>query len=247
MHGSSVMTRTRLLRIYSTDRPSAELRVECPRHTEAVPLEHCLKCDESHGLQLVGDSEIFLECKLEAAGGKRDRRSASRVPLADVMTRQVVSVPPETPIEAVVWLLLRRGFGGAPVVDEERGLVGIITATDLLRAQTMADEPTDWGPTTIDGHEVLMDAPEVSVRTLSGLNAQDVMTPVVHTLPESAPIAVAAALMVDGRVHRIPIVSGEDPTVVVGMVSSIDLMRWLARNAGYMTLERPSGGGGDER
>ena len=235
------MTGTRLLRIYSSDTPAAELRVECPRHEQAVPLEHCLKCDESHGLQLVGDNSLFLECELEPDDGKRDRRSAARVPLSDVMTRDVVSVPPATSIETVVWLLLHRGFGGAPVVDETRGLVGIVTATDLLRAQ-MEGEPPGWSSDTVAGHEVLDEAPEVTVRTLSGLTAADVMTPVVHTLPERAPIAVAAALMVDGRVHRIPIVSREDPTVVVGLVSSIDLMRWLARSAGYMTLARPSEG-----
>lgn len=50
-----------------------------------------------------------------------------------VMTREVVSVTPETSIEAAASLLLAHKVGGLPVLDGER-LVGIITEGDLLRA-----------------------------------------------------------------------------------------------------------------
>lgn len=50
-----------------------------------------------------------------------------------VMTREVVSVTPETSIEAAASLLLAHKIGGLPVLDGER-LVGIITEGDLLRA-----------------------------------------------------------------------------------------------------------------
>jgi acetoin utilization protein AcuB len=50
-----------------------------------------------------------------------------------VMTREVISVTPDTPIEAAANLLLAHKIGGLPVHDGER-LVGIITEADLLRA-----------------------------------------------------------------------------------------------------------------
>lgn len=50
-----------------------------------------------------------------------------------VMTREVISVTPETSIEAAANLLLAHKIGGLPVLDGER-LVGIITEGDVLRA-----------------------------------------------------------------------------------------------------------------
>lgn len=223
------MPRTQRLRIYSAHGDATDLRVECPNHEDGVPLEQCLHCEAVVGLKLVDDAAVFLECKVQ--DDETDDRAAAGVPIAEVMTREVATVSPDTGIETVVWLLLQRGFGGAPVVDETRGLVGIITATDLLRAQT--DDISKWGPPTVAEGEFLFDAREMSVRSLSGLTAKDVMTPVVHTLPDRAPLSVAAALMVNAGIHRLPVVSRDDPSLVVGVISSTDVMRWVARSSGY--------------
>jgi acetoin utilization protein AcuB len=50
-----------------------------------------------------------------------------------VMTRDVISVTPETSIEEAAGLLLAHKIGGLPVLQGER-LVGIITRGDMLRA-----------------------------------------------------------------------------------------------------------------
>lgn len=51
----------------------------------------------------------------------------------DIMTREVITVTPETSIEDAAWLLLSHRIGGLPVLEGEE-LVGIITETDLLEA-----------------------------------------------------------------------------------------------------------------
>lgn len=51
----------------------------------------------------------------------------------DIMTREVITVTPETSIEDAAWLLLSRRIGGLPVLEGEE-LVGILTETDLLEA-----------------------------------------------------------------------------------------------------------------
>ncbi len=50
-----------------------------------------------------------------------------------VMTREVVTVTPETSIQAAAKLLLAHKIGGLPVLDGDR-LVGIITEVDLFKA-----------------------------------------------------------------------------------------------------------------
>jgi acetoin utilization protein AcuB len=55
------------------------------------------------------------------------------IPVSEAMTKAVVTVGPETPLEDAAQLLLRHKIGGLPVVRDD-SLVGIITTTDLLAA-----------------------------------------------------------------------------------------------------------------
>jgi CBS domain-containing protein len=56
------------------------------------------------------------------------------VEVSEVMTRNVVSVPPETPLGEVARLMIRHKVGCVPVVDAAGAPVGLVTETDLLRA-----------------------------------------------------------------------------------------------------------------
>ena len=50
----------------------------------------------------------------------------------DVMTTDVITVDPDTTVQALATLLAERGISGAPVVDTNGRLVGIISEGDLL-------------------------------------------------------------------------------------------------------------------
>jgi acetoin utilization protein AcuB len=66
-----------------------------------------------------------------------------------VMTGEVVTVSPETPVEEAAHVLLERQIGGVPVVSEGR-LVGVITATDILQAFVNVMGASQGGSTRID-------------------------------------------------------------------------------------------------
>jgi CBS domain-containing protein len=94
------------------------------------------------------------------------------------MRIDVVAVASGTPIEVVRDLLLERGISGAPVLNEGRRPIGIVSKTDLLRYR---------GP--------------------RGAIVDDVMTPLAVSLGPEASVAKAAALMVSEGIHRILVVS----------------------------------------
>ena len=50
----------------------------------------------------------------------------------DVMTTDVITVDPDTTVQALAALLAERGISGAPVVDSSGRLVGIVSEGDLL-------------------------------------------------------------------------------------------------------------------
>ncbi len=54
----------------------------------------------------------------------------------DVMSRRVVTVTPETPIDRARTVLTENRFSALPVVDDRHRLVGLVTTFDLLRAAT---------------------------------------------------------------------------------------------------------------
>jgi CBS-domain-containing membrane protein len=51
----------------------------------------------------------------------------------DVMTRQVVTVGPETSAKYAAEVMAERGFAALPVVDDADRLVGIVAEADVLR------------------------------------------------------------------------------------------------------------------
>jgi CBS domain-containing protein len=76
--------------------------------------------------QLVG---IVVERDLLVAAM---RYLQSRVEVGDVMTRNVVTVGPDTDLNEVARTMLERKIGGLPVVEHGR-LVGIITESDIFK------------------------------------------------------------------------------------------------------------------
>lgn len=122
------------------------------------------------------------------------------------MTTDVVCVSPDLPVEALAMLLLERGIGGVPVVDGDGVPIGVVSKTDLVRAR-----------------RGLFDA---------GTTVGDIMMALAFTLPAHESIARASALMAFEGVHRIPVVSDEGK--VAGLLSSLDVLRWLARHDGYL-------------
>lgn len=61
------------------------------------------------------------------------REMLSRVPVSEVMKRDLITVQPDTDLETVCDELLERKIDCLPVVDEAGNLLGIVTASDFLK------------------------------------------------------------------------------------------------------------------
>jgi len=70
-------------------------------------------------------------------------------------------------------------------------------------------------------------------RTQPGITANDVMMPLAITLNDHATIAHAAAVMSLEDFHHVMVVAGDH--ALIGVVSTMDIVRWLARNDGFMS------------
>lgn len=139
----------------------------------------------------------------------------------DLMTPDVVTVPPETPVMAIARLLADRGISAAPVVDGQGQVVGVVTEADLIRRLAgEEDKPAGWFAGLFANQE--RDA-ERYART-HGMVARDVMTAEVVAVDPDTLASAVAHLMEDRGIRRV-LVTQEGR--LKGIVSRADLLRAL--------------------
>ena len=142
------------------------------------------------------------------------------------MTKEVITTAPEASIADLARLLETHRINGAPVLDPEGRLVGIITQTDLIqRAQDLELPPA---LNILDLH-LFLETPSHFQRRLEkmlGTTVWDVMTPDPLTIAPETPLSAIAALMERKKVHTLPVL---EMGRLVGIIGKIDLIRALAR------------------
>jgi CBS domain-containing protein len=139
---------------------------------------------------------------------------------ADVMTREPVCVMPSTTLRELIRTLSEHEISGAPVVDVEGRLVGVVSKTDLMRrCLDEADERTPAYLVELAG----ADEEEQEINPERLIVVEDFMSSEPVTATPDEPVAVLAERMAGARVHRL-IVIGEGE-VPVGVVTSLDLLR----------------------
>ena len=146
----------------------------------------------------------------------------SNVRVGDVMTRDVVSVTPETPLKDVAAVLVERGVSGLPVCDADGAVVGVLSEADLLVKQGGSPERSGglfaWLVETAS-------APDLA--KLRAHTAGEAMTTPAVTVRAGSAVSEAARTMVSLGVNRLPVV--EDGRLV-GIVTRADLVRLFTRS-----------------
>ncbi|MCA9597046.1 MAG: CBS domain-containing protein [Myxococcales bacterium] len=232
----------KLRRVASDDATDVTLSVFCPAQGASVSVEECMTCDRCEGLHVdPTETDTFLVCSLAAIPAAEEPRPPApattppdATPVTEVMTSAVLCVSADTTLEALTSLFLEHGISGAPVVDDQGRPIGVVSKTDLLREMTVRGQTEEVESRTFRVHGWDIDLGRgFHLAEVAQARVRDIMMPLAYALPESAPLSLAAALMAQEGVHRVPVVSGNDGSVV-GIVSALDVLRWLARSEGYL-------------
>lgn len=139
--------------------------------------------------------------------------------VAELMNPDVVCARPEMSLADVAKLLALRGVSGAPVVDEQGRILGVVSQSDLVRAseRVPAEESGRFYSDDPDYRDLAALPVDVSDTPVA-----EVMSKRVHTVSRDTSAAVAANTMRERRIHRLVVT---DRTRVVGVITSLDLLR----------------------
>ncbi|MFQ5938277.1 MAG: CBS domain-containing protein, partial [Acidiferrobacterales bacterium] len=121
----------------------------------------------------------------------------------DIMTRNVVTVKPETSVTEIAKLLVERQISAVPVVNNENRVLGIVSEGDLMRRpETETERHRSWWLRAVTDQEMLA---REYVKS-HGSNAHTVMTRNVVTVTENTSVADIAHTLEANRIKRVPVI-----------------------------------------
>ena len=136
----------------------------------------------------------------------------------DIMTKKVVSVDSSTPLTEVARLLGVHGISGLPVVEEGRGVVGVVSEKDFIRNMGVQDKTTFM--------MVLAECLEgkaCSIQPVRGQAARHIMSSPAITVEEDRSIVEIMAVFKEKNINRVPVINKTGG--MVGIVSRADILQ----------------------
>ena len=147
----------------------------------------------------------------------------------DIMTKDIITVKPDTSIEALASILMKNGISGVPVIDASGELYGIVTENDLISQNTRLHIPT---VVSFLGAAIYLESSKKfaeDVKRLTATKVGDICAKKVVTIAEDTTLTDIATLMAEKKVHLLPVVKAG---TVVGIVGKRDVVAAVARQAG---------------
>lgn len=145
----------------------------------------------------------------------------------DIMTKELITVSPETTVTEAARILLERHINGLPVVDDKGQLKGIICQSDLVAQQKSFPVPSVFN--ILDGL-IPIGSPkalEKEMQKIAAVKVADAMTPNPTTVNPETTIDEIATLMVRKNFHTLPVMEGGK---LVGIIGKEDVLKTLTKN-----------------
>ena len=151
----------------------------------------------------------------------------------DIMTTEVITLAPDTDIIQAARVLLDNGINGAPVVDQEGQLQGLLCQSDLVVQQKRLPLPSVFS--LLDMAIPLFSSRQIEkeVGKIAALKVSEAMTKDPVTVSPDTELETIAAHMVDSNFHTLPVI---EENRLVGVIGKEDVLKTL-----FTTPQKNSG------
>lgn len=144
----------------------------------------------------------------------------------DIMQTEVITLRAEDGVKEAAKILSENNISGAPVVDAQGQVIGIVTDTDLIMQDAKIHFPTYLH--LLDGFIYLGSFKkfEENLKKAVGAKVEDVMTRDVLSVSETDSIEDVATIMVDKKVDRLPVLKSNK---LLGIITKADIVRSISK------------------
>jgi CBS domain-containing protein len=139
----------------------------------------------------------------------------------DIMTRNVVTVSPDTPVRDIAALMAEKHISGLPVLTHDGIIIGIVSETDLLHREELGTAPERKRKWWLDFNALAREYAKAY-----GLRAEVVMSRCVVAVRDDADLRDVADVLDRHRFKRVPVLQGGQ---LVGIITRGDLVRALSQ------------------
>jgi CBS domain-containing protein len=142
----------------------------------------------------------------------------------DIMTKEVITVQPDTEVVHAAKMLIEHHINGLPVVDKEGRLKGILCQSDLIVQQRKIPLPSFF--IILDSFVPLTSSKNIEkeLQKMSAITVKEAMTPDPITVDPETSLEDIATLMVKHKIHTLPVL---DQGRIVGIIGKEDILRTL--------------------
>lgn len=142
----------------------------------------------------------------------------------DIMTRDVLTVQPETSVTELARLLNTHNINGVPVVDSDNNLLGVVTENDLVFQKKKVHIPTVIN--ILDSFIYLESQSKMKeeMEKISGATVEKIYSQNAQTVTPETTIDEIATIMAEQNIHTIPVVENK---TLIGVIGKGDIIRTL--------------------
>ena len=142
----------------------------------------------------------------------------------DIMNKNVITVTKDTSVDALGRLFIEKNISGAPVLNADKTLFGIVTENDLINQNKRLHIPT-----MIRLFDALIPLGgfsdvEEEIRRMSASKVSEICSREVVTVSPDASLQDIATTMSDKGIHLLPVVS---EGTIVGIIGKIDIIKGI--------------------
>lgn len=142
--------------------------------------------------------------------------------VSEVMTREVITVKPETTLRELARILAENHINGAPVVDDAGRLLGVVCESDLVKQNQPLHIPTIF--VLLDAM-IPLDNPwrlEKEFKRITATTVEDIYSRPAVTVGPETDISEVARLMYEEKYYTIPVVEKGE---LIGVIGKADVIR----------------------
>ena len=143
----------------------------------------------------------------------------------DFMTKDVITISSAATVEELARLLIEHKISGAPVVNNKKELIGIVTENDLISQNKRLHIPTIIR--LFDAFIVLGSGKlEEEIKKMAAATVEEICIKKVVSITEDTPLQEVATIMSEQKIHLLPVLRNN---VVVGIVGKADIVDAMSR------------------